>query len=205
MDEARRYVPNVMVIIVSILIPPLLSFSPVNSPQSDDSILSQKVYGELVVLMSLVRNVCVKKCLPLSADRPDHLRLFRVYVSRKAAGKARAVLEGVGFNAPTIDACFSANPKSDEAAVQDGLAKWVEGKGIQPPTWSVLIQAMEYAEIAQQDIQGLKEKLSLLSMLFIIMLCMCACVYVCVWCDAFCVLCVVCLLYSVCHMYVHTV
>ena len=37
-------------------IPPLLSSSLPDSPQSDDSVLSQKVYGELVVLMSLVRN-----------------------------------------------------------------------------------------------------------------------------------------------------
>ena len=61
----------------------------------------------------------------------------------------------------TIDACFSAHPQKDEDAVQEGLTKWVGGKGIQPATWSVLIEAMDYAEIAEQDIQGLKEKLSL--------------------------------------------
>ena len=204
MDEARRYVPNVMAIIVSVLIPPLLSFSPVDSPQSDDSILSQNVCGELVVLMSLVRNMCVKN-LSFPADCPGYLILFRKYVSRRASGKGRAVLEGVAHSRETIDVCFNHHPLDEEEAVQAGLIRWCDGQSYQPPTWSVLIHSMEYAQIAQQHIQGLKEELSLLSMLFIIMLCMCACVYVCVWCDAFCVLCVVCLLYSVCHMYVHTV
>ena len=82
-------------------------------------------------------------------------------MSRNSAGKARAVLEGVGLDTPTIDACFSAHPQNDEEAVQEGLTKWVGGQGHQPPTWSVLIEAMEYAGIAQQYIQGLKEELGL--------------------------------------------
>ena len=85
--------------------------------------------------------------------------LFRKHVSRIAAGKARAVLEGVGLDVPTINACFTANPLNDEEAVQTGLTKWVEGKGTQPPTWSVLIEAMEYAEIAQQNVVALKKAL----------------------------------------------
>ena len=85
--------------------------------------------------------------------------LFRKHVSRKAAGKARAVLEGVGLDTATIDACFSAHPQNDEEAVQAGLTKWVGGKGYQPPTWSVLIEAMEYAEIAQQNVAALKKAL----------------------------------------------
>ena len=99
--------------------------------------------------------------LVLSTGRSDHLKLFRKHVSRKAAGKARAVLEGVELDAATINACGSAHPQNDEEAVQAGLTKWAGGKGTQPPTWSVLIDAMEYAEIAEQDIQGLKEKLGL--------------------------------------------
>ena len=87
--------------------------------------------------------------------------LFRIHVSRKAAGKARAVLEGVGLDAPTISACFRANPLDDEEAVQEGLTRWKGGKGTQPPTWGVLIQAMEYAEIEQQSVQALKGKLGL--------------------------------------------
>ena len=85
--------------------------------------------------------------------------LFRKHVSRKAAGKARAVLEGVGLDQPTINACFAAHPMNEEAIVQDGLTRWCEGKGTQPPTWNVLIAAMDYAEIAQQDIGELKQKL----------------------------------------------
>ena len=82
-------------------------------------------------------------------------------MSRKAAGKARAVLEGVELDAATINACVSAHPQNDEEAVQEGLTKWVGGQGCQPPTWSVLIEAMEFAMIEQQAVQGLKEKLGL--------------------------------------------
>ena len=99
--------------------------------------------------------------LALSTGRSVHIKLFRKHVSRKAAGKARAILEGVELDAATIDACVSAHPQNDEEAVQAGLTKWVGGKGTQPATWSVLIETMDYAEIAEQDIQGLKEKLGL--------------------------------------------
>ena len=102
------------------------------------------------------------KDLALSADCPDHLMLFRRYVSRNAAGKARAVLEGVGLDTSAIDACFSAHPLNDEEVVQAGLVRWRDGQGNkQPPTWEVLISAMEYARIAQQHIKELKEKLGL--------------------------------------------
>ena len=82
--------------------------------------------------LSLVRNALVK-CLAFSADHPDHLILFRTYVSRQAATKGRAVLEGVGLDSDTIKACFS--NASEEEAVQDGLIKWKDGQGRQPPTW----------------------------------------------------------------------
>ena len=86
--------------------------------------------------------------------------LFRKYVSRKAANKGIAVLEGVGLDAPTIATCFSAYQREEEA-VQEGLTKWRGGKGFQPPTWGVLIDAIEYAQIEQQAIDGLKKELSL--------------------------------------------
>ena len=85
--------------------------------------------------------------------------LFRIHVSRKAAGKARAVLEGLGFDITTIKACETTHPLNDEEIVQEGLIKWCGGKGTQPPTWNVLIKAMRYAEIAQQDIGELKQEL----------------------------------------------
>ena len=97
----------------------------------------------------------------LSAGRTDHLKLFRTFVSRKAAGKARAVLEGLELDTATISACISAHPQNEEEAVQKGLTRWCEGKRRQLPTWGVLVEAMEFAQIDQQAVQGLKKKLGL--------------------------------------------
>ena len=96
-----------------------------------------------------------------SADRLNYLMLFRRHVSRTAASKGRAVLEGLWLDAPAIEACFINNPQNVEAAVQAGLTKWVGGKGCQPPTWGVLVEAMEYAEIDSKHIQDLKASLGL--------------------------------------------
>lgn len=97
--------------------------------------------------------------LHVSPDRRDHLILIRTHVSRKAATKGRAVLEGVVLDTPTINACFQGNT-IEEDAVQTGLTKWIEGScGSQPPTWNLLLKAMEYATIAQQHICDLKEEL----------------------------------------------
>ena len=137
---------------------PLLTSS-TDSPQGDYAILSEKVYGELVIPVSLWKNVGVNS-LSFSADHPRHLMLFRKYISRRAAGKGRAVLEGVGLDVPTIVACFRSNPLNEEEAVQEGLTKWCGGASFQPPTWGVLIEAMEYANIAPQDIEALKRALS---------------------------------------------
>ena len=104
---------------------------------------------------------CEGSC-SLSADHPDHVELFRIHVSRSASGKARAVLEGVGLDSSTISACFRANPQNDEETVQEGLTRWKGGQGSKPPSWGVLIGAMEYAQIAQQVVQGLKRELGLL-------------------------------------------
>ena len=94
-----------------------------------------------------------------SADRPRHLMLFRRYVSRNAVGKGRALLEGVGLSDYEIEACYIIHHWNEEDAVQAGLIKWSDGKGTQPPTWSVLIAAMEYAGIGQQHIHDLKVEL----------------------------------------------
>ena len=87
--------------------------------------------------------------------------LFRKHVSRRAADKGRAVLEGVGLDASTIRTCFEDNARNVEEAVHTGLTKWSEGQGLQPPTWKVLLQAMSDAEMAQQDIRDLETVLSL--------------------------------------------
>ena len=86
-------------------------------------------------------------------------------MSRKAAGKTRVILEGVGLDSSTIYACFGAHPLNDEEIVQAGLVRWRNGQGSphkQPPTWEVLISAMEYAGIAQQHIKELKGNLHFL-------------------------------------------
>ena len=98
--------------------------------------------------------------------------LFKKHVSRHAAGKARAVLEGVGLDSVIITACISAHPMDDEGIVQDGLIRWCGGKGCQPPTWAVLIEAMEYAGCAQYAVQSLIGDLGSLGMLFVIMCCL---------------------------------
>ena len=86
--------------------------------------------------------------------------VLRMFVSRKAAGKARAILEGVGLDSDAIETCFQSNPLNDEEAVQAGLIKWKDGQSQHfPPTWGVLIDAMEYAEVGQQHVAGLKEKI----------------------------------------------
>ena len=106
------------------------------------------------------------KCLASFADCHDQLVLFRTHVSRKAAGKGRAVLEGVGLCMAAIDACFCSHPLDEEGAVQAGLVKWSGGQGHQPPTWQVLLEAMTFAQIAQEHVQGLKEKLGVQGTLF---------------------------------------
>ena len=97
--------------------------------------------------------------LAFSAENPNHLILFRKYVSRNAAKKPRAVLEGVGLRTETIDACFGSHPQDDEEAVQAGLTKWSGGQGHKPPTWEELIMAMQFAEIRKQHIENLRKEL----------------------------------------------
>ena len=103
-----------------------------------------------------------------------YLILFRTYVSRPSAGKGRAVLEGIGLAPQTIEACYGSYPRKEEEAVQDGLIKWAEGHHGYSPTWRVLLNAMEYARVAQHHCQGLGEELQKLAG-------MCACVCVCVY------------------------
>ena len=122
-------------------------------------ILSQKVYGEFVILMSFVRKLCVESPT-FSADHPDYRELFRRRVSRNAAGKGIAVLEGVGLSNGAIETHFWNNPRDVEAAVQSGLIEWSKGHCKQP-TWEVLVGAMTHAQIAEEHIEGLKTDLGL--------------------------------------------
>ena len=124
--------------------------------------------------------MCCEVFCTFSADRPDHLMLFRKYVSRKAATKGRAVLEGVGLLTETINACFSSHPLNEEGAVQAGLTEWSGGQSHQPPTWEVLTAAMEYANIAQQHIEDLRKELCTRLVCCCTLWNVCVCVCVCV-------------------------
>ena len=149
-------------------IPPLLTSPPLHQIQQTQQIHHRVMMPScqkmclvswLSCMVSLWMNVSVKS-LSFSADHPRHLMLFRRHISRRAAGNGKAVLEGVGLDAPTIAACFTAHPLNEEGAVQEGLTKWCGGAGFQPPTWGVLVEAIEFAHIAQQDIEALKRALS---------------------------------------------
>ena len=84
--------------------------------------------------------------------------LFRSHVSRQAAGKGRAVLEGVGLLSEVIDMCYVDHPHSEEEAVQAGLIIWRNGGGDRP-TWRVLMDAIVYAQIGTQHLSALEEEL----------------------------------------------
>ena len=84
--------------------------------------------------------------------------LLRMFVSRNAAGKGRAVLEGVGLPGEMRNMCYTNNPLNEEEAVQAGLMKWKDGRG-SSATWTVLLEAMKYAGIAVQHANRLKEEL----------------------------------------------
>ena len=79
----------------------------------------------------------------------------------RAAGKGKAVLDALGLSADSSKACFNNHPGNEEEAVQAGLTKWVEGQGKQPPTWGVLLAAMEREGTMSQHIGGLKKDLGL--------------------------------------------
>ena len=116
-------------------------------------------------------------------------------MSRQAAKKGRAVLEGVGLHTETIDACFSNHPNDDDGAVQEGLTKWSSGHSHKPPTWEALLDAMEYAEIAENHVRGLKEKLGCWVCCYIreqcmASVCVCLLILVVVMCRCFGVACI---------------
>ena len=85
--------------------------------------------------------------------------LFRRFVSRNAAGRGQAVLEGVGLSSEAIRMCYSNSPHNEEEAVQYGLNRWKDGEGITPAIWKVLFEAIDYAGIAVQHITSMEEEL----------------------------------------------
>ena len=95
--------------------------------------------------------------LPVAGHKRCNM-LFRSHVSRQAAGKGRAVLEGVGLLSEVIDMCYVDHPHSEEEAVQAGLIIWRNGGGDRP-TWRVLMDAIVYAQIGTQHMRALEEEL----------------------------------------------
>ena len=125
----------------------------------------------IIHLHSVTDSIFYQQCLENFADseectfkmpcfiyRPSRPSDTLQYVSRKAAGKGRAVLEGVGLDSETIAACYNSHPLNEEEAVQAGLTKWCGGRGKKPPTWQVVFAAMEYAQIAEQHVHNLKNE-----------------------------------------------
>ena len=84
--------------------------------------------------------------------------LFKRFVSRNVAWKGMAVLKGIGLPTEAILLCYRDCFLNEVEAVQMGLIKWREGGG-HSPTWTVLLKAMECAEIPVQHIMKLKEEL----------------------------------------------
>ena len=83
--------------------------------------------------------------------------LFRKYVSRKGIGKGRAILEWVGLDPAAIEQCYGTPGLDEEEAIQKGLHKWRETCG--DCTWQVLLDAIQFAGIAQQHCTELVEEL----------------------------------------------
>ena len=108
--------------------------------------------------LSSSKNVLVES-LALSAECPDYLILLRTFVSRRAVGKGRAALVGVGLDSETIEECFANHSLNEEEAVQTGLIKWSSGHG-SGSTWRALLAAMEYATFAHAHVQHLKNALA---------------------------------------------
>ena len=85
------------------------------------------------------------------------------------------LLGELGLDQETVTACIHNNPLSQEEAVQNGLIRWKEGQGKkQPPTWAVLLKAMDFAGIDQSNIRDLKKELGVLEgVLFVLVSSVC--------------------------------
>ena len=79
-------------------------------------------------------------------------------MSRTAADRGRAVLEGLGLRQEDIRMCFSKALQNEEEAIQLGLMEWRDGSR-DSTTWAVLIEAMKYAKIGVQHIEAMKDEL----------------------------------------------
>ena len=110
-----------------------------------------------LVFLKLGLHITVFVLLSVAGDQKCDMML-RKFVSRVAAGKGRAILEGLGLPAGTREMCFVNNPSNVEEAIQYGLLQWKNGHGYNP-TWEVLLKAMAYAEVAVQNVEKLKNEI----------------------------------------------
>ena len=85
--------------------------------------------------------------------------LFRKYVSNHATGKGTLLLAALGLEKASIDAVYGPVDNKEIDAVHKGLLKWSDGHASNKPTWQVLLDAMDDAEIAEKPCKELKEKL----------------------------------------------
>lgn len=91
-------------------------------------------------------------------ENKGYLMLFRKHVSEQATGKGRELLEELELEQERIAAIYGNIDRKESEAVQKGLEKWRNGRA-NPPTWAVLLNAMDKAGIATTHIEGLKEEL----------------------------------------------
>ena len=91
-------------------------------------------------------------------DSEGYPIILRTYVSRRAAGKGRALLEKLGLAPEKIALCYNKHHQDEEEVVQEGLYAWKDDV-TSDPTWKVLVEAMVYAGIGAQHVEELKEEL----------------------------------------------
>lgn len=111
---------------------------------------------EMLIFISQLHSKKIAPPILHIAANDRYQCIFREYVSRKAADKGRAILEGLGLSPAEIATCYENYPRNVEEAVQAGLIKWSEGGGC---TWRVLLEAMVYARIAYHHCKWLLDKI----------------------------------------------
>ena len=103
-------------------------------------------------------------CMAIQTSPPSSLEgrrnsaaLVRIYVSQKAAGKDRALMDFLGLDQSRIQKHYANHPRNIVEAVQAALMEWA---GSSPSkTWKMLVDAMKQAEFAVQEVRGLTEEL----------------------------------------------
>ena len=94
---------------------------------------------------------------PSLEGRKKSAAFVRAYVSQKAAGKDRALMDFLGVEQSRILTHYANHQNNIVEAVQAALMEWA---GSSPPkTWKMLVEAMGLAGFAVQDVRVLTEEL----------------------------------------------